>query len=116
MVDVADPVAFGFVSNLARPTENVTGFSAAALELQAKSVQLLKELVPSATRVAFVQLRPGDIFTDDAGTWEVVGQPRSQRAGKSVVARVRRPGDPATLREQWWPAYERVTVKRAATT
>jgi len=36
-----------------------------------------------------VQLRPGDIFTDDRGTWEVVGQPRSQRAGKSVVAVIR---------------------------
>jgi hypothetical protein len=62
-----------------------------------------------------VQLRPGDTFTDEAGTWELVGQPRSQRAGKSVVARVQRPGDPGTLREQWWQAYERVTVRRAAT-
>jgi hypothetical protein len=47
-----------------------------------------------------VQLRLGDTFTDDAGTWEVVGSPRSQRAGKSVVARVQRPGDPGALREQ----------------
>jgi hypothetical protein len=37
-----------------------------------------------------VQLRPGDTFTDDSGTPEVVGQPRSQRAGKSVVVRIRR--------------------------
>jgi hypothetical protein len=65
--------------------------------------------------------RPGtnpstsDTFTDDAGTWEVVGQPRSQRAGKSGVATVQRPGDPGTLREQWWRAYERITVKRTAT-
>jgi hypothetical protein len=63
-----------------------------------------------------VQLRPGDTFTDDAGTWEVVGQLKSQHAGQSVVARVQRPGDPGTLREQWWRAYERVTVKRAAMT
>ena len=62
-----------------------------------------------------VQLRPGATFTDDAGTWEIVGQPRSQRAGKSVVARGQRPDDPGTLREQWWQAYERVTVRRAAT-
>ena len=54
MVDIADPVAFGFVSNLARPTENVTGLSAAALDLGDKSLQLLKELVPSATRVAAI--------------------------------------------------------------
>jgi ABC-type uncharacterized transport system substrate-binding protein len=54
MLDIADPVAFGFVSNLARPTENVTGFSAAALELNNKSLQLLKELIPSAARAAFL--------------------------------------------------------------
>jgi hypothetical protein len=61
-----------------------------------------------------VQLRLGDTFTDDAGTWEMVGQPRSQRARKSVAARVQRPGDPGTLREQWWQAYERVSVTRRA--
>ncbi len=54
MVDIADPVAFGFVSNLARPTENVTGLSAAALDLSVKSLQLLKELIPWATRVAMI--------------------------------------------------------------
>jgi hypothetical protein len=69
---------------------------------------------PGTLSVLPVQIRPGDRFTDDAGTWEVVGQPRSQRAGKSVVARVQRPGDPGTLREQWWPAHERVAVTRAA--
>jgi putative tryptophan/tyrosine transport system substrate-binding protein len=52
MVDIGDPVAFGFVSNLNRPTGNVTGFSAAALDAHAKSVQLMKELVPGITRVA----------------------------------------------------------------
>ena len=51
MVDVGDPVAFGFVSNLARPEGNVTGLSAAANEVAAKGLQLLKELAPRATRV-----------------------------------------------------------------
>ena len=50
--------------------------------------------------------RMPDTFTDEAGTWEVVGHPTSPRAGKSVVAKVQRPGDPGTLREQCWPAYE----------
>ncbi len=57
MVDIADPIAFGFVTNLARPEGNITGFSAAANELSAKSLQLLKELVPGLRRV--VVLRPG---------------------------------------------------------
>jgi putative ABC transport system substrate-binding protein len=60
MVDIADPVAFGFVSNLARPAENITGLSAAALELSLKSLQLLKEMVPGATRaVEIVPFIPG---------------------------------------------------------
>ena len=67
-----------------------------------------------ALAVLPVQLRPGDTFTDGAETWEVVGQPRSQRARKSVVPRVQRPGDAGTRREQWLAAYERVTVTRRA--
>jgi len=59
-------------------------------------------------------LRLGDTFTDEAGTWEVVGRPTTQRGGEEVRVKVQRPGEPATLREQRWPAYERVTVMRAA--
>jgi len=60
MEDIADPIAFGFVTNLARPEGNITGFSAAATELSSKSLQLLKELVPSSTRVAVLSPRiPG---------------------------------------------------------
>jgi hypothetical protein len=63
-----------------------------------------------------MQLEPGDTFTDDAGTWEVVGRPTTQRGAKDVMVKVQRSGDPGTRREQWWPAYERVTVTRATTT
>ena len=58
------------------------------------------------------RFEPGDIFTDEAGTWEVVGRPTTERAGKQVKVSVQRPGDPGTLREQWWPAYDRVKVTR----
>ena len=47
-----DPVGSGFVSNLARPDGNVTGLSLVAGELGAKQLQLLKEAVPGASRVA----------------------------------------------------------------
>ena len=60
-----------------------------------------------------MQLEPGDTFTDEVGVWEIVGQPMLQRAGKSVVVRVQRPGDAGTLRAQWWPAHEeKVKVMR----
>ncbi|HSE04092.1 MAG TPA: ABC transporter substrate-binding protein [Methylomirabilota bacterium] len=47
-----DPVQAGLVANLARPGGNVTGVTSFSLELVAKRLQLIKEIVPSATRVA----------------------------------------------------------------
>lgn len=54
-----DPVAAGFVKSLAKPEGNVTGvLIAPAGTLAAKKLELLKEAVPGATRVAF--LAPAD--------------------------------------------------------
>ena len=49
---VGDPVGQGLVASLARPGENVTGLSAAVTDIYPKRVQILKELVPKATRIA----------------------------------------------------------------
>jgi putative ABC transport system substrate-binding protein len=49
---VGDPVGQGIVTSLARPGANVTGLSAAVTEIFPKRVQLLKELVPRAARMA----------------------------------------------------------------
>jgi putative ABC transport system substrate-binding protein len=49
-----DPVGSGFTSNLARPDGNITGLSSVAAELGAKQLQLLKEVLPTASRVAVV--------------------------------------------------------------
>jgi putative ABC transport system substrate-binding protein len=47
-----DPVRSGFVTNLARPGGNMTGFSMVASELYLKRLQILKEGVPGVTRIA----------------------------------------------------------------
>ena len=52
MVLAMDPVATGFVGSLARPGGNITGLTVQATELQGKALQLLKEAVPAASRVA----------------------------------------------------------------
>ncbi len=52
MVVADDPVGSGLISNLARPGGNVTGLSSVTPELGAKQLQLLKEAVPRASRVA----------------------------------------------------------------
>jgi putative tryptophan/tyrosine transport system substrate-binding protein len=49
---VADPVAQGLVTSLARPGGNVTGLSFMPDELGAKAVEVLHEILPGVTRVA----------------------------------------------------------------
>ena len=47
-----DPVGNGFIKSLGRPGGNITGFSTQAFELEAKQLELLREAVPSLSRVA----------------------------------------------------------------
>jgi putative ABC transport system substrate-binding protein len=54
MAPAGDPVATGLVSSLARPGGNITGVSGTAAELAAKSLELIRELLPAARRVGVV--------------------------------------------------------------
>jgi putative tryptophan/tyrosine transport system substrate-binding protein len=51
-IQVADPVESGIVANLARPGANVTGLSSMGSDLSGKRLELLKEALPGASRVA----------------------------------------------------------------
>src|SRR5258707_12774483 len=62
MAAVADPVGSGLVQSLARPGGNITGFSNMAAETAGKSVELLRDMLPSLKRVA-VLAKPPPPFT-----------------------------------------------------
>jgi ABC-type uncharacterized transport system substrate-binding protein len=54
MIAIGDPVRAGLVSSLARPGANVTGNTILGTEMSAKRLQLLKEIAPGVSRVAFL--------------------------------------------------------------
>ncbi len=57
-----DPIAVGLVSTIARPGGNLTGVSVdGGAGLNAKRLQILKEIVPTATRIAFVTSRRQEV-------------------------------------------------------
>ena len=54
MGNSTDPVGTGFVTSLARPGGNITGLSSMSPELSGKRLELLTEVVPGLSRVAFL--------------------------------------------------------------
>jgi len=65
----SDPVVMGFVASLERPGGNVTGVSGLASQLGGKWLELIKETIPGAGRVAVLWDRKGN---SKAPTWNNV--------------------------------------------
>lgn len=55
MCPATDPVGSGFVASLARPGGNITGVANLTIDLSAKMVQFVREIVPKATRIALLR-------------------------------------------------------------
>jgi ABC-type uncharacterized transport system substrate-binding protein len=71
-----DPVQVGLVDSLSRPGGNLTGVTFLGSELQRKRLELLHELVPTATIIAFL-VNPTGLFVDAAT--------RDLQAGASIL-------------------------------
>jgi putative tryptophan/tyrosine transport system substrate-binding protein len=68
---VADPVGINLVESLARPSGNATGLSNFGRDIAGKRLQLLKELVPGLSRVAFLinsSLRSTRLYVEVMGS------------------------------------------------
>ena len=76
----ADPVGSGLVAGIARPDGNVTGLSLLAPEIVARQLQLLKEAVPKASRVA--------VLSNPASSYIALLFKETEAAARSLGVRV----------------------------
>jgi putative ABC transport system substrate-binding protein len=76
-----DPVGLGLVASLARPGGNLTGIGFFSTELAAKRLELLRELLPAAARVA-VLVNPASAATTEATMREV--EPAARTMGLQI--------------------------------
>jgi putative ABC transport system substrate-binding protein len=77
-----DPVRLGLVSNLARPDGNLTGINFFAYELATKRLDLLRQLVPGAVRIALL-INPANAAIAESTLKDV------QTAGASMGLQIR---------------------------
>jgi ABC-type uncharacterized transport system substrate-binding protein len=76
-----DPVGIGLVANLARPGGNLTGIGFLTTELAAKRLELLRELLPKAARVAIL-VNPANVVQTEATLREV--EPAARTMGLQI--------------------------------
>jgi putative tryptophan/tyrosine transport system substrate-binding protein len=76
-----DPVRLGVVASLSRPGGNATGINLVSVELVAKRLELLRELLPQTTRVA-VLVNPADATTAESTLKDV--EPAARAIGLQI--------------------------------
>jgi putative ABC transport system substrate-binding protein len=87
----ADPVADGFVQSLAHPGGNFTGFTTLETSVGAKLLELLKEVAPRLTRVAFL------INPDNPGSLRLSEAAAAAAPAFAVEVQAFRVRDPAEI-------------------
>ncbi|WFU46101.1 ABC transporter substrate-binding protein (plasmid) [Bradyrhizobium sp. CB82] len=76
-----DPVAAGIVKNMARPEGNISGVSLdAGIEMQGKHLEILRQALPSASRIAYLSNR-----AEWEGAWGQAVRDAGQRLGVSII-------------------------------
>ncbi len=83
---VADPVGAGFVKSLSHPGGNITGVSGASAEVGAKNLELIREAIPAAKRVAILANEPDPFHKLLVGIIQSAGA-QSNIETKAVLAK-----------------------------
>ena len=84
-----DPVKLGLVASLARPGGNLTGINLFSVELTAKRLGLLREMVPGAARIA-VLVNPANTTTTETTLRDVQSAARAMGLQIQVLCRLRK--------------------------
>lgn len=80
MVAVGDPVGTGIVPSLSKPGGNITGLTSISTEMDAKRLELLKEVVPKVSHVA--------VLWNSVSPLQVLAEKRVQAAAQAIGVRI----------------------------
>src|SRR6516162_5502663 len=98
---VSDPVASGLIASLARPGGNLTGVDMFTLELVAKRLELLSELVPKAKVLALL------VNPNRAQVWRVIDSTQQAGNAKGLQLEVLKAGTEAEIDAAFATAVQR---------
>jgi len=80
MVNTPDPVQLGLVASLGRPGGNVTGTTTLSADLSSKQLELLREAVPRAVRIA--------VLWNPDNPWHALALKGAEAAGRSLAVQL----------------------------
>jgi putative ABC transport system substrate-binding protein len=103
MVNTPDPVQLGLVASLGRPGGNVTGTTTLSADLSSKQLELLKEAVPRAVRIA--------VLWNPNNPWHPLALKGAEAAARSLAVQLQILE--ARRDEEFDSAFEAMTRKRA---
>lgn len=114
MLTVSDPVEAGLVESLRRPGGNVTGMSTISGALAAKRLELLKETVPQAVRVAVFSTPSWAVPTASAARQWRESQAAAEALGLELeLLEVRHDPDVPTTERSFDRAFEEASRRGA---
>jgi putative ABC transport system substrate-binding protein len=90
MAGAGDPVSAGIVAQLGRPGGNVTGLSSLIPDLNAKRIELLRELIPKLARLAVILNMRNPVVPDQ---WTIIEASARSLGIAPQLLDVRRPED-----------------------